>query len=95
MSEQKPISELNSQMLYLMCMVDSFRRNDSNKRFEGLSESEIYFKKMQLIRNKIIDIIDMMIGYDYYLDKNSNTDLYVLILQDAFAYIEEYYKFKI
>lgn len=95
MSEKKPISELNSQIIYLMCMVNSFRRNDPDKRFEGLSESEVCFKKMQLIRNKIIEIIDMMIGYDYYLDKNSDTDLYVNILQNAFAYIEEYYQFKI
>lgn len=95
MSEQKPISELNSQIVYLMCMVDSYIRNDPNKCFEGLSESEVCFKKIQLIRSKITEIIDMMIGYDYYLDKNTDTDWYVLILQNAFAYIEELYQFKL
>ena len=91
MSKQKPISGLNLHFLALMRMVEDFKNNNLSgyEYFEALSDSDCKLLKAQLLRYKINQILNLMIGYEYYCDFDVDVTDMQNILQYAFNYLDE------
>lgn len=97
MSEQKPISGLNLHFIALMNMVDEFKKGNTSEYFEGVKEDDIPFRKIELIRLKIDQILRLMIVYEYYDDiaYSNNIEWFRSILTYAITYIDELYDWKL
>lgn len=97
MKKERPISELNLHFNALMNMVDEFKKGNTSEYFEGVEEDYIPFRKIELIRLKIDQILRLMIVYEYYDDiaYSNNIEWFRGILTYAITYIDELYNWQL
>ena len=78
-----------------MRMVDDFKKGNYSEYFEYTDICEIPIRENQLIEYKIHQILNLMVDYEYYYDFDVSITDMKNILQYAFNYLEELYKFKL